>query len=260
MKGFANIACALLIAGLAAAQPKFDVVSIHVRDPKAGMVVTDPNIPAVRPGGVYITQSTPLIFLISFAYNIKDPALTLSGLPKWAEQTGFLISANAGPNFPDLSEGENYEQVRLMVRAMLEERFRLKIHSEARRGSVLNLEVDKGGPRMKEVPKPQKDGRVNMALSDSGGRMITEAGTMGGMVGALTLFLEQPVIDKTGLTGNYSFDIRWKSDGPARDSLGADGLGLLVSNLKDQLGLVLKKDSGLIDYWVVDGVEMPSEN
>jgi uncharacterized protein (TIGR03435 family) len=159
-----------------------------------------------------------------------------------------------------LSEAENYEQVRLMVRAMLADRFRLKIHKEARQGSVLNLEVDKGGLRAREVFTPQKEGRVNMAMGDSGGRMLTEAGTMKGMVGALAVFLKQPVINKTGLNGFYSFDIRWKSDGPASNSLGAEGLGLLVSNLKDQLGLVLRKDSGLIDYWVVDGVEMPSEN
>ncbi|MEO5925921.1 MAG: TIGR03435 family protein [Bryobacteraceae bacterium] len=262
MIDFSKIASVLvMVAGLAAAQPKFDVVSIHVRDPKAGMVV-DPNLPDVRPGGVYVTQSTPLLFLLSFAYNIKDPALTLSGLPKWAEQTSFLISANAGSDFPKLSEAENNEQVRLMVRAMLEDRFRLKIHKESRSGAVMNLQLDKGGIRVPEIASPDREGRVDMAIGDSRGRMITVGGaTMKGLVGGLAIFLKQPVIDKTGLTGFYSFDIQWKSDAPTASSgLGAEGLGMLISNLKDQLGLVLKKDSGMTDYWVVDSVEMPSEN
>ncbi len=263
MRDFSRIAGALVIVvGLAVAQPKFDVVSIHVRDPKAGMVLYDPNTPDVRPGGVYVTQPTPLFPLISFAYNVKNPALTLSGLPKWAEQTNFLISANAGPDFPKLSEVENNEQVRLMVRAMLEDRFRLKIHKESRPGAVMNLELDKGGIRVPEIAPPDREGRVDMAIGDSRGRMITVGGaTMKGLVGGLAIFLKQPVVDKTGLTGFYSFDIQWRSDVPGASSgLGAEGLGMLVSNLKDQLGLVLKKDSGLIDYWVVDSMEMPSEN
>jgi hypothetical protein len=60
MRHLSKIASALvMVAGLGVAQPKFEVVSIHVRDPKAGMVVIDPNVPDVRPGGVYVTQSTP---------------------------------------------------------------------------------------------------------------------------------------------------------------------------------------------------------
>jgi uncharacterized protein (TIGR03435 family) len=73
------------------------------------------------------------------------------------------------------------------------------------------------------------------------------------------------VIDKTGLTGYYSYDITWKAadraDGsrPA-SSLGADGIALLMSTVQDRIGVQVRKTTGPVEYWVVDHVEAPSGN
>ena len=52
---------------------------------------------------------------------------------------------------------------------------------------------------------PAKEGYVNAAMSDRGGRMIGNKSTMGGMATALTMFLKRLVIDQTGLKGLLRF-------------------------------------------------------
>ena len=111
---------------------------------------------------------------------------------------------------------------------------------------------------------PAKEGYVNAAMGDQGGRMIGNKSTMGGMAIALTMFLKQLVVDQTGLKGYYDFNVRWSApeppDGQSSGGLGTEGLGLLISNLQSQFGLQLTKSTGQVDYWVVDHVEQPTSN
>jgi uncharacterized protein (TIGR03435 family) len=155
-----------------------------------------------------------------------------------------------------------------MLRAMLADRFHLQLHTEIRQERVLDLEVAKGGVRIKEVDPPvppAKEGRVNAAMGDSGGRMIAEKGTMTGLASVLTLFLKRLVVDRTGLKGYYDFDVKWSApetlDGqrPA-PQFGAEGSALLISTLQDQFGLRLTNATGPVEYWVVDHVELPTDN
>jgi uncharacterized protein (TIGR03435 family) len=77
--------------------------------------------------------------------------------------------------------------------------------------------------------------------------------------------LDEPVLDKTGLTARYDFDLEFTPD----ESLfgGALGKGVddspkpgLFSALQQQLGLRLEATRGLVDVLVIDRVERPSEN
>ena len=247
--------------------PRFDLVSIRAVQPTGQPVFIEANFDPVRPGGQYVNPHTALIFLISEAYEVKDPSRRLVGLPKWAGQQ-YSIAAKAADTFPVLPPNENRAQVRLMLRHMLQDRFKLKLRIEKRQEDVLVMTVEKGGLRMKEVAPPvppePTDGRVNVALSDRGGRMLATKGTMKGLAQTVGLFLKQEVVDETGLSGYYDFDFRWDAPAtnapPSNTGLGVEGLNLFLSEVKDRFGLRFTKRSAAIDYWIIDSVAPPTEN
>ena len=111
------------------------------------------------------------------------------------------------------------------------------------------------------VAKPGLNPGLNAAMGDNDGRMIGNGTTMEGIAAGLTVFLGRPVIDKTGVSGYYDFDIRWVNDSPSPSTgLGQVGLSLLITNLRDQLGLRLASEKGPQKFWVVDHVEKPDRN
>ena len=203
--------------------------------------------------------------MITLAYKVENPSTQLTGLPKWAKDQSFSIAAKPAAGFPLLSTTENLEQVRLMLRAMLAERFSLRLHTETRRETIFALELAKNGIGLKQVDPPVPPARehpVGAAIGDDSGRMIGAKSTMAGLARALEIFLKHPVSDKTGLAGFYDFDIHWSApEGqPPSRGLGTEGIGLLISNVQWQLGLRLRQAVGPVDYWVVDHVEPPTDN
>jgi uncharacterized protein (TIGR03435 family) len=259
-----RFAALLVASGLAAQQPapKFEFVSIREVPRNAPPTLRDANFSAIRLGGQYIDSRTGLLFMVMFAYDVRN-SWKLEGLPKWAEGTSYSVSAKPAGGFPFLPPSENREQVRLMLRAMLADRFHLQIHSESRQKPGLKLEVDKGGFKFKEVDAPvppATEGPVGLAMGDSGGRMIGRKSTVAGIAASLSTLLHLPVIDETGLKGYYDFDVKWASLEAAPDSLGAAGNALVISALKDQFGLRVTSATGPVEYWIIDHVEPPTEN
>ena len=247
--------------------PSFEVVSIRAVPSNAPAIMRTQDFTPILPGGQYVDSRTGLLFMIAFAYNVKNPSGQLVGLPNWAQNQSFAVAAKPAQNFPVLPPAENIAQVRLMMGAMLADRFHLRLHTETRKERVFNLELAKGGIKITQVAAPvppDKEGHVNAAMGDSGGRMIGHKSTMAGLAIALTIFLKHPVIDQTGLKGYYDFDVRWSApETPEHQSsggLGTDGLGLLISTLQNQFGLHLKNTTGPVEYWVVDHVEPPTDN
>ena len=266
---------ALFLAALGGAQkpaapprPAFEVVSIRAMPPNAEPLLRDVDFTPVLPGGQYVDARTSLLFMIAFAYNVRNPSLQLVGLPDWAKQQSYAVAAKPAQGFPALPAAENREQVRLMLRGMLADRFHLRMHTETRQEPVLNLEVAKGGLKIEETDppvSPAKERPVGAAVGNSGGRMIGNKSTMAGLAAALTIFLKRPVIDRTGLTGYYDFDVKWSApeaaEGlPSSEGLGPEGIGQLISALQNRIGVQVRKTTGPVKYWVVDRVEPPTEN
>ena len=209
-----TVAFAAVCSGVAAraqAPRKFELISIRQVPPNAPPMMRDQNFTPFQPGGRSIEPRTNLFFLISEAYRVKYPDSRLLGLPDW-KGSAYSISARAADDYPQLSPADDQEQVRLMLRELLADRFKLRLHTETRQETVLRMTVDKGALHIKEVAAPvppEHEGNVNIALGDSGGRMIGQKATMAGLARVAGLFLRQDVIDDTGLSGYYDFDIRW---------------------------------------------------
>ena len=174
----------------------------------------------------------------------------------------------SGPEYAVTNAEENTENVRAMLRSMLADRFQLKIHSEVRQTKVLALHVKEGGAKLQPAAAPvppQKEGPVRLGLSDRRITIIVKQGTIAELASVLTVFLPQPVVDKTGLTGFFDIDERWEATYREGDPVpsarfGPDALAQLVSILDQKLALVLKSDIAPVQYWVIDHMDMPSEN
>lgn len=259
------VLASVALHGQPAAQAKFDVVSVRAVPPDAPPLMRDIDFTPVLAGGQYVDPRTTLSVMIVFAYNVNNFS-KLVGLPKWANEQAFAVAAKPAPGFPALPPAESTRQVRMMMRAMLADRFHLQLHTETRREPIFDLETAKGGIRIKEVEPPvppAKEGYVGLALSDDGGRLIGNKSTVTGLIRAMTPWLPRPVVDQTGLKGYYDFDVKWTAqDGrPSKDAgLGAEGIALLISTLQDQFGLRLTNGTGSVEYWVVDHVEPPKDN
>jgi uncharacterized protein (TIGR03435 family) len=249
--------------------PVFDAVSIHPVSPNAPPIMRDIGFTPILPGGQFIDSRVPLSSMLAIAYGFRNPDMQLEGLPNWAKSQAYSVSAKPAPGFPSLPPAENIEQVRLMLRAMLADRFHLQIHSETRQEKSFKLEVAKGGIRIKEVDPPvppAKSAPVSAAVGDDGGHMVGNKSTIATLAAALTGFMKRPVIDQTGLKGYYDFDIRWKTPEtpgappPSAMGFGSEGEALLISNLQDQFGLRLTNTTSPVQYWIVDHIEPPTGN
>lgn len=98
------------------------------------------------------------------------------------------------------------------------------------------------------------------------GKLSGENVPMSFIPAILALEVQRPVEDRTGVAGNYDFELRWTemgsadAAGEAREN-GTDGNApSFYTALQEQLGLKLKPGKGPVWVIVVDHVEMPDEN
>jgi uncharacterized protein (TIGR03435 family) len=223
-------------------QETFEVASVK---PHPGMISFSAD-PAVKGNRVTATAST-LLDLIQVAYHARRDQIL--GAPGWAESDHYDLEAKAGADVisPD--------QMRRMLQILLGERFQLRIHHETREVPMYALVVGKKGLKLKESSSDEAPmGRIRG--DGSGMHMEVAQGTMAQLATRLSgNGAERPVVDKTGLTGMYSYKLDWVNGAGADTELPP----LLVA-LQDQLGLRLEPTKGTSDLIVVDRVERPSAN
>lgn len=133
----------------------------------------------------------PLAGLIAYAYGVK--AFQVLGL-----------DSRDTPRFDvlgKLPEGASTGAVPEMMQALLAERFHLKIHTDSKETAVYALVIGKGGSTLR--PKPadyQPDYRVKSGPEPSNDLV---AQTMEDYAGVLSGAVARPVVDQTGLKGEY---------------------------------------------------------
>ncbi len=152
-----------------------------------------------------------------------------------------------------LPAGAPRDQMPMMMRALLADRFKLAFHRETKQLKEYALVVAKGGAKLSAS---SEDDRAR-AGSSQGDRMIKCFGMpVSTLAQMLISAVEAPVIDRTGITGNYNFDLKF-----APLSAGADdSLPTIFAVLQDQLGLRLEAIKGPVEVLVIDGAERPAEN
>jgi len=261
----------------------FEVASIRVTEPgkfsPPSFALSSDD--SMRPTGGEFHADFPLIVYIEFAYKIwpsrDQTAAMLAQMPKWATTEHFTIHAKAAGN-------PSKDQYRLMVQALLAERFKLAVHFENREVAALAMTLEKPGklgPNLRphsEGPAcdpaaamfgsavfPGQCGSYSARPSKNGmwlnGSRDTTMELLANFV-AMSADQGRPVVDRTGLTGRYDFTLEFVADthGPAAaTATDAEGPTFLEA-LHDQLGLKLAPIRATVQVLAIDHVEQPTEN
>lgn len=242
----------LLVLAVASAcwaqQPQFEVASIKPNHSPTG----GSNFNRQTGGGIKCIRVT-LQELIVFAYDIHDYRLT--GGPGWMDNDRYDVVAKA--NHDDVVETNNHDEafrlIRLKMRALLADRFQLKLHTETREMPIYALVVGKNGPHLTAT---QAEGLI---IHNEPNHLVCKKISMKQFAEMnLSMRLNRTVIDKTGLTGEYDFEVKYLDDRGAT-STDASGPDFLTA-LREQLGLRLEPQKGPVEVLVVDKAEKASEN
>ncbi len=228
-----------------------------------------------QPGG-HFTMSLPLQSLVSVGYAV--PLYRVVGLPDWVRTTFFDIDARAGRQVA-LEERPAY------YRGLLQERFKMKVRLEEREMPAYALVLARSDGRLGPGLRPVKvdcdaiiaerrrlaeagerpgaitPGTRPVCASAGGPASLTAGATrLAVLTGLLSGGLERPVLDRTGLTGQFDIDFR---SAPLRigDATRAPAdLPSVFTALPEQLGLKLEPITAPVTVLVVDAIQMPTEN
>lgn len=208
--------------------------------------------------------------LIVFAYTLDSGSeRKMVGAPKWADTTQFDIEAKQEDDFTaklkGMSRSEQIGQIRLEVRALLEERFKLKVHHETRIQSVYFLVPLKTGTKLtlsSDDPSPAQSRRGIVSNLPKGQILAREVppSVLAHVLELTTELGGSTVVDKTGLSGKYNFKLEWTPESISQTTATDLPGPSLFAALQSQLGLKLESGKAPVDMVVIDHVEMPSEN
>jgi uncharacterized protein (TIGR03435 family) len=261
--------CTLLMGPLLAQAPlEFEVASLKPNTSgNRGFSI----IPS--PGGKLDATNITLKRLIAVAYSVTD--FQIAGDVPWLESDRYdMVARAAGP--------AALPQLRLMLRTMLAERFKLKFHPETREMRVYNLTIAKPGspaaPGLEEVPNGEcsaettqqpalKNGTPCGVVNMGPGRIAGQRGRISQLADRLSTLLSVTVVDKTGLAGIYNITMTWTPDPDLEHTLTGDRPPAsdvpgpsVFSAIQDQLGLKLVAGKGPVEVIAIDSVEKATAN
>jgi uncharacterized protein (TIGR03435 family) len=212
----------------------------------------------------FYAKNSTLNALIAAAYSLTPRAI--SGGPAWTGSDVYdILASTPGDVQPNLDEQMG------MLRKLLADRFQLTFHREPKELPVFAITVGKGGSKLKpstappgtlpeliNVIYPEDKGGVHVMLPARNATIMQFAAMMQRGV------LDRAVVDKTGLSGTYDFDLEWTPDesqfsGQLPRSVESTKPSLFAA-MQEQLGLRLEATRGPVQALVIDRVERPSEN
>jgi uncharacterized protein (TIGR03435 family) len=208
----------------------------------------------------FVEKDYTLKLLIAAAYNLNPRAI--SGGPDWIESDHYdILAVTPGELRP------THDQQMSMLRTLLADRFQLTFHREQKEFSIYALEVTKSGPKLKASTAPPDDPPALISTVYPQRILLPARNvTMGDLVSMMQrAILDRPVVDRTGLTGRYDFDLEWAPDetqfgGEVPPASSEAPSAPLFSAIQQQLGLRLEATRGPVEALVVDKAERPSAN
>lgn len=236
-----RLAAALLFASLAAAQT-FEAASVKL--------VTTPSGPyhfTITPNRLDVLRAN-LLYLIGQAWDLYGFQISA---PESLGNRTFEIQATSG-------NAVSKDEMRMMLRNLLIERFALVTHWETREDAVFRLQALPGGPKM----KPAETGYAspNSPMRDGNTCHLNGPISMRQLAASLRSFAGKPVLDETNVDGFFTIDLAFACDSidPAKDPSTAPPLAAAVEK---QLGLRLVSGKAELKHLIVDHVNpLPSGN
>jgi uncharacterized protein (TIGR03435 family) len=239
------IAVVLLAAGgvlaqTPAAPPTFEAAFVKLNTTGSGGSRTHGT------KGQTVMVNQPLKRLVERAYDVK-PFQVIA--PEWTENVRFDITAK----YPENSKDSDRPA---MLRALLEDRFKLATHMETKELPGYALVVAKGGLKIQPATTSESDGDMSDSSSNNQEVLRVTSIPMSEFTDFLARRLGSPVSDSTNASGHYSFELHWALEGDVRASDFAAIQEAIVS-----IGLRLQATRVPVQIVVVDRIErVPTEN
>jgi uncharacterized protein (TIGR03435 family) len=193
-----------------AVKPAFEVASVKPAQP---MPMGQMRISMSADAGMLRYTNVPLKDVIRVAYRVKE--FQVQG-PDWIGRTHFDIVAK-------LPDGASKDQIPEMLQALLADRFKMTAHRDTKEHAIYAMVVVKGGPKLKPAgeeagPLGGRDGNpgnsgmpprgnMMMQVDGAGAHLKAPAATLANLAEMLSRFSERPVVDLTGIQGQYDFDL-----------------------------------------------------
>jgi uncharacterized protein (TIGR03435 family) len=272
--------------------PAFEAASVKPNKSRDG----DRNF-GLASGRFTATHAT-LRELVGLAYQLQDGRLRhdsqISGGPNWINSDHFDVVAKAEGRSARLDaasipagaarpgEISAIDEVRLMLRTLLADRFKLAVHNEIRELPVYALVMarrdGKLGPQLRKVdvdcvalrddgrrPVPPEPGKaVCGGFRELGPGISTgHAVPMSLLATKVEGSVDRIVLDRTGLTGRFDVDLKWTPSQPQQPGgleqppIDPNSVSIFTA-VQEQLGLKLDSQRGPVDVLVIDHVEQPT--
>jgi uncharacterized protein (TIGR03435 family) len=239
------------ILAQSAPPPAFDVTSIKPNNTSSRGISLNPT-----PNGGMLAENVTAGLLIRVGFQIQDKQIV--GGPKWLFEDRYnIVSTGTSPGG---REGTFYEK----LKTLLADRFKLVTHTEKREQPVLALVRARAdgalGPKMSVskaecspngAPTPRTDPRCGFNFGV--GKVLVVGQTTESFAGALGISIGDFVVDRTGLTGLYDFDLSYAPNATVNSDLPS-----VFAAVQEQLGLRLEATRGPVDVLVIDGMEQPT--
>jgi len=269
------------VAAMPAAQARIAFDAASVKPNKSGDNSTSVG---PRPGGRFIATNAPLALLITLAYQLQ--AFQVQGAPEWTRTDRFDIVAKLDGDPPPVQFGEPDQQM-LALRTLLADRFKLVSHWDTQDQPVYALVVARADGKLGPAIHPTasdcaavraarlvaaREGKVEntdpyaCGWGNSGyGRFRFGGNSLSAFASALANQVGRVVIDRTGVTGNWDFELTFVPErirqqalaGAAPPDVDTNGPSIFTA-IQEQLGLKLESAKAPVTVLVIDHVEQPS--
>jgi uncharacterized protein (TIGR03435 family) len=240
--------CLVILTISAAHSQSFEVESVKRNTEPAQ------NTISCLPGGVRLkVKNMPLNWLIGAAYNM--PVRQISGLSETIAREDYDIEATA-------DHPVNRQQMMLLLRHLLEDRFKLAVGRETKEMKAQVLVVAKGGSKLNE------NGDGVELFQDRIGRNKWAFRNMpiALFINAVANWIDDTVVDQTGLAGTYDFTVEFTPErirqggGEGGDRAPDPNGPSIYTALQEQLGLKLESRKNLVEFLLIEHVERPAGN
>jgi uncharacterized protein (TIGR03435 family) len=207
-----------------------------------------PMVKWIYPGGRFNANAATLQFLLEWAYGIIPEQH--SGGPAWMENERYDIVAKAAGNATD-------QEMKLMVRTLLTDEFKLKLHIERREMSVLAVSLGKSEPKL----FPAKEGEMHsLKITPQMGpdpktgsyHVVATRFSLEDLNESFARQLRRVIVDQTGIKGDLDFALDFPFDDERPNPLDPSNV---ISAMLEQLGLTVKSQKGMADFFVIESAE-----
>jgi uncharacterized protein (TIGR03435 family) len=240
------------------------------------------------PGGRFTATNVPIALLLQMAYQLQQ--FQIQGSPPWLRADRFDIVArlDGDPPTPPVGSTEP-DRVMLALQTLLADRFKLSIHWETQELPIYALMLARADGKLGPNIRPAavdctaaaaataaaaKEGRtvntntpdrVSCGMRNSNGRIMFGGYPMSFFANGLANEVNRAVVDRTGLTGNWDFELTYTRERVRRPDVtdaapapsDSDGASIFTA-LQEQLGLRLDATKGSVGVLVIDRVEPPT--